>query len=114
MKRLAIVLGIALTLTAAAKPAPGLDAYVGKYPSDKVAGISFLKHPIVRSAVSEAAPNLGAVRPFSPAVSKVQLSAKVRSSWQPCASRIIATAINGRSRYSRPGVRPRSATTMQT
>lgn len=59
MKRLAIALGIALTLTAAAKPAPALNAYVGKYPSDKVAGISFLKHPIVRTAVSGAAPNLG-------------------------------------------------------
>jgi hypothetical protein len=58
MKKFAMVLGVGLTLTAATKPAPSLKSYVGKYPSDKGANISFLKHPTVRAAVSGAAPNL--------------------------------------------------------
>jgi hypothetical protein len=38
-------------------PAPKLSAYVGKYPSDKVSGISLYKHPKFRALVSAAAPS---------------------------------------------------------
>lgn len=34
-----------------------LSVYVGKYPFDKVAGVSFLAHPLVRAAVEGAVPD---------------------------------------------------------
>jgi hypothetical protein len=52
-----ILAALAVGLMAAGKPAPSLSAYVGKYPSDKVAGISLYSHPKFRTLVSGAAPN---------------------------------------------------------
>lgn len=56
--RKVILAGVAMALTAAGKPVPSLSAYVGKYPSDKVAGVSLYNHPKFRLLVSGAAPNL--------------------------------------------------------
>ena len=39
---------------ASASAAPDLAAYAGKYPSDKVGGVSFLKHPAVVAGVKQA------------------------------------------------------------
>jgi hypothetical protein len=51
----------ALTLSfAAADPsvaAPDLAVYAGKYPSDPVDGVSFLRHPRVRAAIAAAVPS---------------------------------------------------------
>jgi hypothetical protein len=33
--------------------APDLSAYVGKYPFDKVSGVSWLEHPVVKAAVTK-------------------------------------------------------------
>jgi hypothetical protein len=57
-------LGLMTTVPAAAAPnevAPDLGAYVGKYVVDKVEGVSFLDHPLVRAAIEAAAPQ-GPVR----------------------------------------------------
>lgn len=40
----------------ARKAAPPLSAYVGKYTFDKVQGVRFLDHPLVRAAIDAAAP----------------------------------------------------------
>lgn len=48
----------ALVLVGAGNPAPSLSAYIGKYPSDKVAGISLYNNPKFRILVSGAAPNM--------------------------------------------------------
>jgi hypothetical protein len=56
--RITILVELAMGLTAAGKPASSLSAYVGKYPSDKVAGISLYNNPKFRSLVSGAAPNM--------------------------------------------------------
>jgi hypothetical protein len=53
----AIVAGVAFCLTGAAAQVSAIESYVGKYPWDKISGLSFLDHPIVRRAVSSAAPN---------------------------------------------------------
>ena len=52
---------LALTLPAANRAAPSLSAYIGKYPSDKVASISLYDHPKFKRLVSGAAPN-GSIR----------------------------------------------------
>ncbi len=46
----AILLGV----IGATRAAPTLNAYVGKYPFDRVAGVAFLKHPLVVHAVKNA------------------------------------------------------------
>ena len=51
----AITLFLAATGTALA--APDLAAYAGKYPSDKVGGVTFLKHPAVVAGVKQAVPS---------------------------------------------------------
>lgn len=52
-----LLIGVVVSLTAAAAAAPSLTAYVGKYPSDKIAGVSLYQNPKFRSRVAEAAPN---------------------------------------------------------
>jgi hypothetical protein len=42
----------AAALAAPPAKAPPVEAYVGKYPFDKVEGVSFLDHPAVRAAVT--------------------------------------------------------------
>lgn len=61
----------------AAATGSGLSAYVGKYPSDKVVGISFLDTPAVRQAVAANVPDakirdfvFGSDGPQAPIVSK--------------------------------------------
>ena len=60
--------GICLTLAAAAllagpalgvqrRGAPDLSRYSGRYPFDRVGGVRFLDHPLVRRAVANAAPS---------------------------------------------------------
>jgi hypothetical protein len=44
----------AAALAAPPAKAPPVEAYVGKYPFDKVDGVSFLDHPAVRAAVTRA------------------------------------------------------------
>lgn len=57
MKRLLILPIAGLLLMAAQKSSvPGVAAYVGKYPFDKVRGMTFLRHPRVRAAVLTHAP----------------------------------------------------------
>ena len=53
----AFLAALAFSLTAAGKPAPSLFAYLGKYPSDRIAGISLYNHPLFRTLVRAAAPN---------------------------------------------------------
>lgn len=53
MKRVNLFSIAALTLISAAT-LPPLALYVGKYPFDKVRGHTFISHPIVRKAVSNA------------------------------------------------------------
>ena len=50
---------VALAAAAADPPAAPADLtiYAGKYPSETVEGISFLRHPRVRAAVEAAVPN---------------------------------------------------------
>ena len=56
-------------LSAAARPLPSLSRYVGKYPTDKVAGISLYNHPRFRALVNAAAPsNMVAATILAPAV----------------------------------------------
>src|SRR5256885_405110 len=56
-------------LTAASRPVPGLAAYVGRYPSDKLAGVSLYNHPKFRTLVGEAAPsNIVRTRILTPGV----------------------------------------------
>lgn len=43
-----------LPLIAAAPAAPSLSWYVGKYPHDKVGGVTFVRHPLVKKAVQSA------------------------------------------------------------
>lgn len=50
----AIVVVALWTTTAAPAPPPALARYVGKYPFDKVAGVTFLHHALVRRAVNSA------------------------------------------------------------
>ncbi len=52
-----LTIGLVAVLTAAGKPIPSLTAYVGKYPSAKVAGVSLYNHPMFRALVGKAAPN---------------------------------------------------------
>ena len=52
-----LLIPLALALTAAARPAPSLSSYVGKYPFDRVRGISLHGHPLYRALVRQAAPN---------------------------------------------------------
>lgn len=52
---LAAIGGLAAPLAMA--QAPSVDSYVGKYPFDKVQGVSFLSHPAVRAAVTRAVAN---------------------------------------------------------
>lgn len=61
---LLLSLGLMTTVPAAAAPneaAPDLGVYIGKYVFDKVEGIGFLEHPLVRAAIEAAAPQ-GPVR----------------------------------------------------
>jgi len=53
---------VALAAAAADPPAAPADLtiYAGKYPSETVEGISFLRHPRVRAAVEAAVPDAGA------------------------------------------------------
>lgn len=56
---LVLSLGLVTTLPAAAAPneaAPDLGLYVDKFVFDKVQGMSFLEHPLVRAAIEAAAP----------------------------------------------------------
>lgn len=46
-----------LALAIGQSAAPPLAAYVGKYAHDKVRGVTFLDHPVVRKAVARAASN---------------------------------------------------------
>jgi hypothetical protein len=48
---------ILLLAMAAAAPAPDLGAYAGKYPFDKVRGVTFLAHPVVTAAVARIVPS---------------------------------------------------------
>jgi hypothetical protein len=59
---------LAGTVSAAGRR-PGLALYKGKYPFDRVAGVTFIGHPAVRAAVRRAAP--------SPAMAATLLSAGV-------------------------------------
>lgn len=59
MWRTRLVPVFAVALIAAGKAPPSLSSYVGKYPSDKVAGISLYSHPRFRTLVAGAAPNFG-------------------------------------------------------
>lgn len=53
-----LLIGLAVALTAAGKAPPSLAAYVGKYPSNKVVGVSLYNHPKFRSLIIGTAPNL--------------------------------------------------------
>ena len=54
---LSVLLSLALLTTVPTSAAPNdLGAYVGKYVSDKVEGVGFLDHPVVRAAIEAAAP----------------------------------------------------------
>lgn len=57
MRKLCLLASAAIALVAAAAPkVPDLSLYFGKYPFDSVKGISFLRHPRVRSVVTANAP----------------------------------------------------------
>jgi len=65
--RVSLTIGVlALLTTSAASAPPALTRYVGKYPHDKVAGVTFVRHPAVRRAVRSAV--------FEPAVTSEVLS----------------------------------------
>ena len=53
----ALLAVFATGLTGAVRPLPSLSAYIGKYPSEKVAGISLYDHPKFRALVRAAAPS---------------------------------------------------------
>ena len=60
---------LAIGVTGMGRPVPNLPAYVGKYPSDKVAGVSLYNHPKFRALVEAAAPsNMVATTVLTPAV----------------------------------------------
>lgn len=52
--RTLFALGAASLVAAPALAAPGLADYAGKYPSDRVGGVSFLEHPLVVAGVGKA------------------------------------------------------------
>ncbi len=56
MKMKSLLTGLVAASGIAATAAPPLAAYVGKYPFDKVRGVTFLNHPLVRSLVTAHAP----------------------------------------------------------
>ena len=58
MRKTVLVAALTMALTAAGKAPPSLAAYVGKYPSDEVMGVSLYYHPRFRALVVGAAPNL--------------------------------------------------------
>lgn len=65
----AILAIFAVGITGAARRFPSLSAYVGRYPSDKVAGLSLYNHPRFRALVQAAAPsNMIATTVLAPAV----------------------------------------------
>lgn len=64
MKRLGAGLAILSAIPLGATPAtafqggpPDLARYAGRYPFDRIGGVRFLSHPIVRQAVANAAPS---------------------------------------------------------
>lgn len=54
----AVLSVLAFGVVGAGQPAPSLSAYLGKYPSNKVAGVSLYDHPTFRRLVIAAAPNM--------------------------------------------------------
>jgi hypothetical protein len=64
--RSSIYLAMAATAALLAAPAlglqrrgaPDLSRYAGRYPFDRVGGVRFLNHPLVRQAVANAAPSV--------------------------------------------------------
>ena len=57
IRRALLAIAAAASLVGAAKAAPSLSSYLGKYPSDKVAGISLYANPKFRALVRAAAPS---------------------------------------------------------
>jgi hypothetical protein len=57
MRTIVAVVIAAVAATGPAPAAPDLDQYAGKYPSDEVAGTSFLDHPVVIAGVEQAVPD---------------------------------------------------------